>query len=338
MHRAVVGETMRLQFASAGLIAVAALALGAGDTPRGINDVSTSNLDQSGRYDEAAKHDRFIALSDDYSGRQAAEFRLADMRFKGGGVAKNPTESLRFMQQATQGPDASWRRLANYRLGDLNEPAPLVSNSPTLPTLIVAQRNPSSLAAAEPKYSLVDLFASLSPSVVRIVALDVVKGEKSKLKARGSAVVIQPNLMLTNCHVLKGNAVGTLIDKKVLFVRRVGGDDALDLCLLRPNKPFTAIKNTRSYETLRVGEKVFAIGSPSGLENTLTEGIISGLRTRKDVRLIQTSTPIYPGSSGGGLFDEDGALIGITTFGKAGTNLNFAVALDESAPIIARAK
>ena len=84
---------------------------------------------------------------------------------------------------------------------------------------------------------------------------------------------------------------------------------------------------------------MYAIGSPSGLRNTLSEGIVSGLREIKGIQHIQTTTPISPGSSGGGLFDAEGKLIGITTFriGDNG-NLNFAVSLDEAFPLLEAVK
>ena len=75
-----------------------------------------------------------------------------------------------------------------------------------------------------------------------------------------------------------------------------------------------------SSSELEVGQQVFAIGSPRGLEHTLTRGIISALRETKTKtsRLIQTDAAISPGSSGGGLFDQEARLIGITTFGAEG--------------------
>jgi S1-C subfamily serine protease len=75
-----------------------------------------------------------------------------------------------------------------------------------------------------------------------------------------------------------------------------------------------------------VGERVYAIGAPEGLELTISEGLVSGLREYENVRVIQTSAAISHGSSGGGLFDVNGRLIGITTFSlKEGQNLNFAL-------------
>ena len=68
----------------------------------------------------------------------------------------------------------------------------------------------------------------------------------------------------------------------------------------------------------------------SKLSNTFAEGNISGLRRFDNTNLIQTSAPISPGSSGGGLFDKPGNLIGITSFMiKGGNNLNFAVGVGE---------
>ena len=85
----------------------------------------------------------------------------------------------------------------------------------------------------------------------------------------------------------------------------------------------------RRYKSLKVGERVFSVGSPRGLENTLGEGLISGLGTSNNVELIQTTAPISSGYSGGGLFDENGNLVGITTFRiKNSESLNFAISVD----------
>ena len=204
-------------------------------------------------------------------------------------------------------------------------PVPAIANKPAAPV------------ASPPKPTLVELFATLSPSVVRILTLNI-DGKTNEFTGLGSAVVIRPDLVLTNCHVLDdSNAVTTFIGREVLIFDVIGGDKNRDLCLMRPEKAMRSLKNVRSFRSLRIGERVFAIGSPEGLENTISEGIISGLRTDEGIRYIQTSAAIAPGSSGGGLFDENGALIGITTFriGEQGGNLNFAVAIDESELVIA---
>ena len=88
----------------------------------------------------------------------------------------------------------------------------------------------------------------------------------------------------------------------------------------------------RPYDDIKVGERAITVGTPQGLELTVAEGLVSSKRTHKGSRLVQTSAPISHGSSGGGLFDARGQLLGITTFYFAGgQNLNFAVAAEEFA-------
>ncbi len=76
--------------------------------------------------------------------------------------------------------------------------------------------------------------------------------------------------------------------------------------------------------------RVFAIGAPYGLELSLSDGLIAALRHENGVDLVQTTAPISRGLSGGGLFDAQGRLVGITTFYLSGSqNLNFAIAADQ---------
>ena len=188
------------------------------------------------------------------------------------------------------------------------------------------------------KPSPVELYTRLSPSVLRILAASVLKKERGL--AQGSAVAVTLKLALTTCHVIDGmDLFGTKLGDDVAFLKFVGGDKKRDICVIRANTQLQPVVSTRSYDDLKVGEKVYAIGSPKGLQNTLSEGIISGLRKKDDIRYVQTSAPITSGSSGGGLFDEQGKLIGITTFVvKGGGNLNFAVAVDEALSVLAGVK
>ena len=84
-------------------------------------------------------------------------------------------------------------------------------------------------------------------------------------------------------------------------------------------------------DLLKVGQKIYAIGSPLGLENTMTEGLISGLRYTKDEgSFIQISAAISHGSSGGAVVNSNGELIGISTATIAkGQNINFAIPVNE---------
>ena len=93
------------------------------------------------------------------------------------------------------------------------------------------------------------------------------------------------------------------------------------------------IGGVRPYASLEVGEPLFTLGSPSGLELTLSNGILSGRREVQGRKFVQTTAPVSPGSSGGGLFDGRGNLVGITTLvlgGRENENqaLNFAIPAD----------
>lgn len=78
-------------------------------------------------------------------------------------------------------------------------------------------------------------------------------------------------------------------------------------------------------DAIRIGARVYAIGAPRGMELTISEGIVSSLREHAGIRFIQTTAAISPGSSGGGLFDAQARLVGITSFLlKDAQNLNFA--------------
>jgi S1-C subfamily serine protease len=147
----------------------------------------------------------------------------------------------------------------------------------------------------------------------------------------GSAVAISDSELLTNCHVVGDSAQVTLIrDRKEMTAKLVSRNAKADRCVLRAEAKLPAWVRIRSYESISTGERAFSIGAPSGLELTVAEGIVSSKRTPDDRRYIQTSAPISPGSSGGGLFDAQGHLLGITTFHILNAqNLNFAIAAEE---------
>ena len=178
-----------------------------------------------------------------------------------------------------------------------------------------------------------DVFASASQSVVFIVTVSTAGG----YYGQGSGVVVKPQIIVTNCHVLKGaNDVGVFFQNEFYSAPKVLDSQIdRDLCLVQvPGLPAPAIR-VGTTTVLRVGQKVLAIGAPHGfdlgLDLTLTEGLISSLRRQQheEFPIIQTSAPISPGSSGGALLTSDGLLIGITTAGhNSAQNINFAVPVD----------
>ena len=172
------------------------------------------------------------------------------------------------------------------------------------------------------------LFKKLSGSVFQLEAT------REHGTAQGSAVAISSTELLTNCHVVQGALKVVLKQAKKTWPARVlRADPATDRCILGATAPLQPVGGVRSYDSLQVGEAAYTLGSPVGLELTLSDGIVSGRREEGGQRYIQTTAPISPGSSGGGLFDARGNLIGITTLVLVGRehlnqSLNFAIPAD----------
>jgi S1-C subfamily serine protease len=154
--------------------------------------------------------------------------------------------------------------------------------------------------------------------------------------ALGSAVAIGDRELLTNCHVVGNNSVVSIEREGVQFPAAVvsANSDANRCVLSVPvvANPLLKWVRVRPYADIKVGERVFTVGAPQGLELTLADGMVSSKRAVEVGRFLQTSAPISKGSSGGGLFDAQGNLLGITTFMiKDAQNLNFAIAAEEYA-------
>jgi len=187
-------------------------------------------------------------------------------------------------------------------------------------------------AIARPRLSSEDVYEAVKDSVWMIVAGRSISDFERKELSQGSAVAISPNNLLTNCHVVKDRPFVVVIQgEKVMKAKVSAADPDTDRCILTVNESsLLPVFGVRVFSGMKVGERVYTIGAPSGLERTLGEGIISGLRPSKDGNLIQTTAPISPGSSGGGLFDSTGHLIGITKFLlKNAQSLNFAIAAED---------
>ncbi len=165
------------------------------------------------------------------------------------------------------------------------------------------------------------VFDKVSPAVYMVLAGD----------AMGSAVAISEHEFLTNCHVVKELTRVTLTrDKAKQSADVISVNAKADRCILRTANKLEKWVTIRSYDDIKVGEPALTVGTPQGLELTVADGLVSSKRTLDGRRLIQTTAPISPGSSGGGLFDAQGHLLGITTFHlKVGQNLNFAIAAED---------
>ncbi|MFP3155719.1 S1C family serine protease [Lachnospiraceae bacterium ZAX-1] len=169
--------------------------------------------------------------------------------------------------------------------------------------------------------------ASMATSVVLITVYD----ESQKPVATGSGVLVNnAGYILTNCHVAgRGIAYGVRLedDENIHMTSKLIKYHSLhDLALIRIEPVNRTPVPIYTGKKLIRGQKVIAIGSPLGLFNTVSDGIIAGFRQIHDTSMIQFTAPISSGSSGGALLNTYGQLIGIVTAGfDDGQNLNLAV-------------
>jgi S1-C subfamily serine protease len=163
------------------------------------------------------------------------------------------------------------------------------------------------------------------PSVVLLVGLD----ENQQPLQLGSGFSIAPGVVVSNLHVVSGatrvvaNVVGDSSKSEVLGYLAVDAERDL-IVLSAPDLQAPALPLAPRAD-VQIGAKVYAIGNPSGLEGTFSEGIVSGKRNVPSGVLLQITAPISPGSSGGPLLNTRGEVLGVATATlRDGQNLNFA--------------
>ncbi|MBS0622421.1 MAG: trypsin-like peptidase domain-containing protein, partial [Verrucomicrobia bacterium] len=159
--------------------------------------------------------------------------------------------------------------------------------------------------------------------------------KEGKLNGKGSGFSISPKgLIVTNLHVLaQGHSVEVVFPGKepIRDVVVVGmSPPKVDLALLQvtgaPLPALTAFKSV----PVAPGDKVYVIGSPKGLVNTVSEGIVGGIRHDGSAQLYQITAPISHGSSGGPVFNEYGEVIGVANaMAVDAQNVNFSISIDE---------
>ena len=155
----------------------------------------------------------------------------------------------------------------------------------------------------------------------------------------GSGFMLSPDgYLMTNAHVVEGadEVTVTLTDKREFKAKIIGSDQRTDVALLKIDAtglPFVKIGNV---DRLKVGEWVIAIGSPFGLESTVTAGIVSAKQreTGDYLQLLQTDVAINPGNSGGPLINMRGEVVGINSqiLSPSGTSagISLAIPIDEA--------
>ena len=173
-------------------------------------------------------------------------------------------------------------------------------------------------------------YVELAKMASSVVMLQVFDAQNQCFKTGSGVVINESGYILTNFHVAAGGRYyGILLEEEpdVFYTDElIKYNQDLDLAILRMQKHRTPIPVWQGASPLVRGQKVVAIGSPLGLFNTVSDGIISGFRTVGERSMIQFTAPTSHGSSGGALLDLYGNLIGIITAGfDDGQNLNLAV-------------
>lgn len=203
----------------------------------------------------------------------------------------------------------------------------------------------------------IEVFRRLAPSVVHITTLETQRdffslNVQQVPRGTGTGFVWDTDgHVVTNYHVIQGGSAArvTLSDQSSFAARLVGAFPDRDLAVLRieaPKEKLPPIPIGTSRDLL-VGQRVYAIGNPFGLDQTLTLGIVSALNREiesfnsRTIRgVIQTDAAINPGNSGGPLLDSAGRLIGVNTQiaspSGASAGIGFAIPVDEVNRIVPR--
>ena len=181
------------------------------------------------------------------------------------------------------------------------------------------------------------LVEKVGPAVVNIRTQ-----EKGRPTGEGSGFIISADgYVVTNAHVVSGATEVTvsLPDKREFKAKIIGADDRTDVALVKVEATGLPTVKTGDVSKLKVGEWVLAIGSPFGLENTVTAGIVSAKQreTGQEVPFIQTDTAVNPGNSGGPLISLRGEVVGVNSqsLSRVGFGgVSFAIPIDEAMRVV----
>ena len=252
-------------------------------------------------------------------GLSRAQYTLGKIYEKGRGVVADPREAyIWYLIAQASGSSAAGRSLSK----------PSWRSHLTLDEIKSARREAARRMGSETNYVREESKVEIRlPSPETETAKHVYENAWQSVvvvrngNGQGSGVIIGPNLVATNCHVVDG--IGEIVVYKsqeyqveandVFYAKIIRADLDRDFCLLEVDKLWGYPADIRTRESLEVGDDVYGISAPNGLGLSLTKGLISQFRNFDGTTHIQTDAAISPGSSGGGLFDNNGKLIGIIT-------------------------
>jgi tetratricopeptide (TPR) repeat protein len=177
------------------------------------------------------------------------------------------------------------------------------------------------------------VFSLASPAVVTVRTED----GQGVAEGQGSGVVVAPERVVTNCHVIESAPVIRVFsgDKGLpaIWLRR---NAVQDLCLLQVDGLGAVPARLRQGPVPKVGEPVFAVGNPLGFGLAVSAGLVAAAEQTQPHPYLVSTAPQSPGSSGGGLFDREGRLVGVTrAILGTGQNLNMAVSAAGVAGLLA---
>ena len=198
---------------------------------------------------------------------------------------------------------------------------------------------------AHKEHNAVELIKATSGAVAVVMVYDK---NHEQISLGSGFFVTDDGKLVTNYHVIDHPGVSEIRAQipstHAVYIAKgiISGNRADDIAILQFDAKNTPFVKRGDSSVLKAGQKVIAIGAPLGLDNTVSEGVISNTeRLFRDRKLIQFTAPISPGNSGGGLFDKQGLVIGVPSESIPGTkeqpgqNLNFAIPINLVSDIIA---
>lgn len=182
----------------------------------------------------------------------------------------------------------------------------------------------------------------IAKRVFRSTVLLVMEDASGQPVSLGSGFFVRDSEIASNLHVVEGALRGyaKLVGERTKYDIEgiIGIDPGRDLVLLKISAPRNLPLSLGNSDAVQVGEPVYAVGNPQGLEGTFSHGIVSSIREVGSDKLLQITAPISPGSSGGPVLNSKGEVIGVSvaTF-RGGQNLNFAIPSNYLKALLAKA-
>jgi Trypsin-like peptidase domain len=199
-----------------------------------------------------------------------------------------------------------------------------------LPPLVPGSDVPTAPVTPASAATIEEMVDKVMPAIVLIEATS----------GRGSGFFVRHDTLITNVHVVQNDGYVTVKkhDGSSANARVESRAAAFDIAILKITQPSSSqpVIPMGSTKSLRAGQEIIVIGSALGtLQNSVSRGVMSGLRSAGGATLVQTDAATNPGNSGGPMLDRHGNVVGITTMGyKGAQGLNFGVAIDHARDLL----